>query len=144
RTKLAFSSDRDRERLVGPFDNREVKEIYTSDYDGANQRRITVTRSLSINPAWSPDARALAYTSYRSVPTGGTPEILISLIYQGILQTPTKGPSSNYLPVYSPDGTRIAFMSNRDGNPEIYVMNVDGTNVRRLTNHPAGDVTPTW
>ena len=35
-------------------------------------------------------------------------------------------------------------MSARDGNPEIYVINVDGSNLRRLTNHPAGDGTPTW
>ena len=46
--------------------------------------------------------------------------------------------------MFSPDGTRIAFSSNRDGNPEIYVMNRDGSNVRRLTNHPANDITPTW
>ena len=35
-------------------------------------------------------------------------------------------------------------MSSRDGNPDIYVMNADGTNVHRVTNHPANDVTPTW
>jgi TolB protein len=35
-------------------------------------------------------------------------------------------------------------MSNRDGNPEIYVVNKDGTGLRRLTNHPENDVTPTW
>ena len=145
RTKLAFSSDRNKERLVGPIDNRDVKEIYTSDYDGANQRRITVTRQLNIMPSWSPDARAIAYTSYRKVPAGGTPDIFISFLYQGILENPTKSKSdANYFSVYSPDGTRIAFMSNRDGNPEIYVMNIDGSNVRRLTNHPAGDSTPTW
>ena len=39
RTKLAFSSDRNRERMVGTVENREVKEIYISDYDGANPRR---------------------------------------------------------------------------------------------------------
>src|SRR6188508_370541 len=140
RTKLTFVSDRNRERLLGPVDNREVKEIYISDYDGANQRRITTTRQLNITPSWSPDARAVAYSSYRNL----TPQIFISLIYQGVLENATKGIGSNYMPVFSPDGTKIAFMSNRDGNPEIYVMNRDGSDVRRLTNHPAIDVTPTW
>jgi TolB protein len=139
RTKLAFVSDRNRERVGGTVENREVKEIYIADYDGANQRRMTVSRQLNLNPSWSPDARALAYTTYRP-----NPDIFISFIYQGLLQNPTKGVGTNYLPVFSPDGTRIAFMSARDGNPEIYVMNADGSNVRRLTNHPAGDGTPTW
>ena len=39
---------------------------------------------------------------------------------------------------------RIAFASNRDGNSEIYVMNADGTNQRRLTNHPKNDWSPSW
>ncbi len=50
----------------------------------------------------------------------------------------------NFLPVWSPDGTRIAFQSNRDGNAEIYVMNRDGSGIRRVTNHPLSDTTPTW
>ena len=139
RTKLAFVSDRNRDRLVDTVENREVKEIYTADYDGANQRRITVSRRLNLNPSWAPDGRALAYTTYRP-----NPDIFVSFIYQGVMQNPTKGVGANYLSIFSPDGTRIAFMSARDGNPEIYVMNVDGSNVRRLTNHPAGDTTPTW
>ena len=48
------------------------------------------------------------------------------------------------MPVFSPDGSRIAFMSMRDGNSELYVMNRDGSGVRRLTNNPAIDITPTW
>ncbi|MBI4265685.1 MAG: PD40 domain-containing protein [Acidobacteria bacterium] len=139
RTKLTFSSDRNRERVAGPIDNREVKEIYISDYDGANQRRITTSRQLNINPSWSPDARALAYTTF-----GPIPDIFISYLYRGVRENPTRGRGTNYLPVFSPDGTRIAFMSGRDGNPEIYVVNVDGSNLRRITNHPAGDTTPTW
>jgi TolB protein len=141
RTKLTFVSDRNRERLLGPVDNREVKEIYMSDYDGANQRRITTTRQLNINPSWSPDGQAIAYSSYRNI----TPQIFISLIYRGVLETPTKtSPVSNMMPVFSPDGSRIAFVTNRDGNTEIYVMNRDGSNVRRLTNHAAYESTPTW
>jgi TolB protein len=139
RTRLAFVSDRNRERVGGTVENREVKEIYIGDYDGANQRRITVSRQLNLNPAWSPDGRALAYTTYRP-----NPDIFVSFIYQGVLENPTKGIGANYLPVFSPDGTRMAFMSGRDGNPEIYVANVDGSNLRRVTNHPAGDTTPTW
>ena len=118
----------------GTIEKREVKEIYIADYDGANQRRITVSRQLNLTPSWSADGRALAYTTYRP-----SPDIFVSFIYQGLLQNPTKGVGTNYIPVFSPDGTRIAFMSGRDGNPEIYVMNVDGSNLRRLTNHPAGD-----
>jgi TolB protein len=140
RTKLAFASDRTRDRVTGPVANREVKEIYVSDYDGGNQQRITNTRQLNNFPSWSPDARAVAYTSFRRI----VPDIFISRIYQGILDNPLKGQGANYLPVFSPDGSRIAFMSNRDGNPEIYAMNSDGSNIRRLTNHPAGDSTPTW
>jgi TolB protein len=139
RTKLAWVSDRDGVRLGDTVENRQVKEIYYGDYDGANARRVTVSRRLNLNPSWSPDARALAYTTFRP-----NPDIFVSLIYQGVLQNPTKGVGTNYLPVFSPDGKQIAFMSGRDGNPEIYAMNVDGSNLRRLTNHPAGESSPTW
>jgi len=140
RTKLTFSSDRNREKVVGPVQNRDVKEIYLSDYDGENQRRVTTNRQLNITPVWSPDARSIAYTSYRR----GYPDIFIALIYQGLQETPTNGVGQNWLPVFSPDGTKICFTSNRDGNPELYVMNRDGSGVRRLTNNPAIDTTPTW
>ena len=140
RTKLAFSSDRNREKVTGPVQNRDVKEVYIADYDGESQRRVTTNRQLNITPVWSPDTRGIAYTSYRR----GYPDIFIALIYQGIQETPTNGVAQNWLPIFSPDGTRICFTSNRDGNPELYVMNRDGSNVRRITNSPAIDTTPTW
>jgi TolB protein len=142
RTKLAFTSDRDGERMKGPVGSRDISNIYISDYDGANQRRITVTRSLDITPAWSPDGRALAYTSYRR----GFADIFVSYLYEGRLENPARGSEkiNNYLPAWSRDGTKLAFMSSRDGNPEIYIMNRDGSGLRRLTNHPNADVTPTW
>jgi uncharacterized protein YjdB len=47
-------------------------------------------------------------------------------------------------PAFSPDGSRIAFVSTRDGQPEIYVMDADGTNAARLTNAPAPDGNPSF
>lgn len=45
-------------------------------------------------------------------------------------------------PNYSPDGSHIAFQTNRDGNTEIYRMNADGSDPVRLTNNPASDTSP--
>jgi TolB protein len=47
-------------------------------------------------------------------------------------------------PALSPDGRRVAFMSRRDGNWEIYVVDADGANLRRLTDDPAEDGLPVW
>src|SRR5438270_394593 len=47
-------------------------------------------------------------------------------------------------PAFSPDGSRIAFTSTRDGQPEVYVMDADGTNAARLTNSPGLDGDPSF
>jgi len=142
RTKITFNSDRDGERMAGTIENRGVKEIYLADYDGENQRRLTANKTLNITPRWSPDSRAIAFTSYRR----GGANIFVSNIFEGTLIEVTKGPAvgENWLPAWSPDGARVAFTSTRDGNPEIYIANRDGSNVRRLTNNPMIDISPTW
>ena len=145
RTKLTFVSDRVRERLTTTVQERTAKEVYIADYDGANQTRITSNRQTNLAPSWSPDAQTVIYTGYRFVAgTGDVQDIFASHLYQGRLANLTNGRGSSYLARYSPDGRQIVFVSGRDGNPEIYVMNADGSNARRLTNHPAGDVAPTW
>jgi TolB protein len=140
RTRLTFISDRDNERILDTTEARIVKEVYVSDYDGANQTRVTANRRLNVNPSWSPDGRSIAYASYARI----HPQIFVSNVYQGTRETLTDDKSSAYMPVFSPDGSRIVFVSMRDGNSELYLMNRDGSGVRRLTNNPTIDSTPTW
>ena len=129
-TKLAFT------RAAG-----QAKEIYVADYDGAGAGAVTQNKSLNLSPAWSPDARSLAITSfsrgypdlYRIFPFERRPEQVLSA-FAGI----------NSSPAWSPDGQHVALTLSKDGNPEIYVLNVGTGAFRRLTRHPAIDTEPTW
>jgi len=56
----------------------------------------------------------------------------------------TNDPDTDGLPLWSPDGTKIAFLSNRDGNVEIYIMDADGSNQVNLTNDSADDWGLVW
>jgi TolB protein len=48
------------------------------------------------------------------------------------------------MPNWSPDDNQIVFVSNREGNKDVYIMNADGSEVINLTNHPADDWHPSW
>ena len=60
------------------------------------------------------------------------------------VQRLTRSRFQDLRPRFSPDGKRIAFTSSRDGNLEVYVMNVNGSGLKRMTNHPERDDYPTW
>lgn len=130
RTRIAFSTDRRRERS---------KEIYLMDYDGFGQRPVTANGHLNLSPTWSPDGRALSYISYRE----GAPALYLAFLYQGRGRK-LVGDHQSFTPAWSPDGRWIAFTSTRDGQSEIYLAAADGSELRRLTDNRAIDTAPTW
>jgi len=56
----------------------------------------------------------------------------------------TNHPAWDGTPCWSPDGTQIAFSSDREGTPDLYVMKADGSDLRRLTDWDAAEVMPAW
>ena len=94
-------------------------------------------------PAWSPDGTKLSFFSAREGPTGDT-EIFV-MNADGSGQTPvTDNDGFEFDSAWSPDGSRIAFSTDVDGNREVYLMNVDGTGQTNLTNDEADDELPDW
>jgi Tol biopolymer transport system component len=82
--------------------------------------------------------------AFTRVVTGGTDIFLYGTSSDDGINLTKLGTGWNAQSAISPDKTKIAFVSRRDGNREIYVMNRDGSSVIRLTNNAAWDSHPAW
>jgi hypothetical protein len=98
-------------------------------------------------PAWSPNGRDLAMVSNRD----GDLEIYLLNVddlmqgFDGSLDRRlTDNDAGDMEPCWSPDGTQIAFISNRNGSPQLHIMNADGSDVTRLTYSDGWDGEPAW
>ncbi|MBV9622756.1 MAG: Tol-Pal system beta propeller repeat protein TolB [Acidobacteria bacterium] len=116
------------------------KEIWAMDYDGASQHPVTTLGTISLSPHISPDGSRLAFSSF----TGSGWEIrMFSFDLNRLVSFPRFG-ASNLSPSWAPDGSRLALSSSRSGDPEIYIVDQSGANLRRITNSRGPDVSPVW
>lgn len=126
-------------------------DIYLMDKDGKDQRPIVASPAEEIMPDWSPDGSKIAYVSNQD----GNDEIYTIDLKTNIVNklAINISPNTGYekwspgSPKWSPDGKQIAFISTTgiSNTSQVFVMNVDGTNVRALTDYDLHyDDSPVW
>lgn len=137
-------------RWIAFDSNREgTYDIYKIEPDGENLQRLTHEGNGNYNPTWSPDSQFIAFDSSRGAGKGG---IYIMDADGGNPRYLPNQPRWGQLPSWSPDGKRIAFcdliLGNRDillmPDRNIYTVNIDGSDLRKKTRHPADDLSPVW
>jgi TolB protein len=121
-----------------------VKEIWSMDWDGANKKQVTRLGSISSFAAVSPDATRLAFMSY----TRGGPSIVMMSLESGrLLPFYNQRASMNSNPEFTNDG-KLLFSSTahitaaNSGFANLYMSNVDGSGIRRVTSASAVEVEP--
>ena len=109
---------------------------------------VVVTFSVSCtaeeHPSGSPSSEKLAFMRATGSGQLQSWQIYAVSVSGGISSPLTALPGNAFTPAWSPDGSQIAFATDRDGNTEIYVMNRDGSNPVRLTSSVGLDTRPAW
>ena len=104
---------------------------------GGGEPAIRLIVPDGIQPAWSPDGRLIAFTTFRD----GNLEVYLADSDGGNLRNLTRNEGYDARPAWLPDG-RIAFESDRFGNIEICIVEAAGGQVVNLSNHPGQDKEP--
>jgi TolB protein len=115
-------------------------EIYVSDFDGHNAQAITTDAAIVAAPAWVPGRLALYYTSYKL----GSPDIFYQDLSSGQRTVFARYPGLNTSAAVSPDGSKVAMILSRSGDPNVWVCNANGSGLKQLTFTHADDSCPCW
>lgn len=115
-------------------------EIRVADFDGFGAQAVTADHSIVAAPAWVPGRMALFYTSYKL----GNPDIFFHDLSTGSRRAFARFSGLNTSAAVSPDGHRVTMILSKGGSPDVYVCNVDGSGLLRLTATPEDESTPTF
>ena len=111
-------------------------QVHELDVRTGRTRRISQIRAgLNITPIYQPDGSGILYAQG----TGNGTDLIFASLDSSAPRRITAGRGTdNTSPSYSPDGRQIAFISGKSGQPQVYIMDADGSNVQLLTPYSAG------
>ena len=115
--------------------------LMVADADGENPRTIMQSNEPLMSPAWSPDGTSLAYVSFEN----RLPSVYVQTVKTGERRRVSARAGVNQAPAWSPDGGRLALtLSTRDGNLDVYVLDLASQGLTRITDDPGIDTEPQW
>jgi TolB protein len=133
-TRIAYIS------VLGHLPNKSY-QLVVADADGMNPRIVMQSNEPLMSPSWSPDGQNLAYVSFE----GKLPTVYVQLLKSGERHRVSARAGVNQAPAWSPDGKKLALtLSTRDGNLDIYTLDLTTQALTRITDDPGIDTEPQW
>jgi TolB protein len=133
-TRIAFIS------VEGTAPEQRYKLI-VADADGENQQIIANSSEPLMSPAWSPDGQSLAYVSFENKASA----IYVQALRTGERRRVSARAGINGAPTWSPDGTTLALtLSRKDGDVDVYTLNLTSQMLTRMSFDPGIDTEPAW
>jgi TolB protein len=133
-TRIAYIS------VLGHLPNKSY-QLVVADTDGMNPRIVMQSNEPLMSPSWSPDGQNLAYVSFEDK----LPTVYVQLLKTGERRRVSARAGVNQAPAWSPDGKKLALtLSTRDGNLDIYTLDLTTQALTRITDDPGIDTEPQW
>ena len=139
----SWSPDDERVAYYSASASRSIAQVCSVGVDGDGPEVIAqAPDAFLVEPVFSPDGRSIVYRAI----VDSQHDIWIVDTESGERTNITDDPDLDIEPSWSPDGAWIAYGSLRPGEPhfDIFIMRPDGSDVRRLTEHPAKEANPVW
>ena len=126
--------------VTGRLPNRSYRLI-VADADGENPRVVMQSNEPLMSPSWSPDGQSLAYVSFED----RLPSVYVQQLKSGERRRVSARAGVNQAPAWSPDGRKLALtLSTRDGNLDVYTLDLTTQALARITDDPGIDTEPQW